>query len=175
MELLLRRTQYVGLFQRVKFKLWARIELDETEQKMLEQYQFRDAAVLGEFDFDLLKTSVYLGLVAGLLIGIVIAANNEMMTGAGSAPFVAFGVGYLFYNARREVIYVRDLLHGRTFRCSTVVALMQKEAKLEGAAFVLRQVLEGSRHWDGTEKLPIDALPREEAKEVILKAFPDAD
>ena len=81
-----------------------------------------------------------------------------------------FGVGYWYLNEKRETIFVKDVLHGRHFSCDSVVELARKEAWLEGACGVFRQVMESAKHWEGVERHTIKALPKEQAKELILRA-----
>ncbi|MFK7841708.1 MAG: hypothetical protein AB8B54_05540 [Sphingorhabdus sp.] len=175
MEILFRRTQYQTPFGRVKFKLWGRIEPDEAEQKLIDTYDFRPSVLIGELQEGLIKQSLVIGFLAALISGTAIGVETQSLEALGIALPIGIGAGFWWFHARREVIFVRDLLHGRTFKCGSVIDLVQKEAKLEGASFLLRQVVESSKQWDGTEKLPIEGLPRDEAKEVILKAFPSVD
>ena len=76
----------------------------------------------------------------------------------------------LHADSQRETIFVKDLLHGRNFTCESVVELARKEAWLEGACGVFRQVMESAKHWDGVERHTIEPLPKEQAKELILRA-----
>lgn len=175
MEILFRRTQYVNQLGNVKFKLWGRIDVDETEEKLIDAYSFRGAVLTGELQEGLIKQCLIIGALVFFIVAAMLAVNFDPTKAIGGGLLTGFTAGYWWYNAKREQIFVRDLLFGRTFICNSVIELVQKEAKLEGAAFLLRQVLESSKQWDGTEKLPIEGLPREQAKEVILKAFPSVD
>lgn len=62
-------------------------------------------------------------------------------------------------------------MHGRYFSCGSVVELARKEAWLETATAFLRQVMESAKHWDGTERRPVEVLPKDEAKRIILRGF----
>ena len=77
---------------------------------------------------------------------------------------------YMWINEKRETIMVQDLIHGRHFTCKSVVELAKKEAWLESACGVFRQVMESAKHWDGVERHTIEPLPKEQAKELILRA-----
>ena len=81
----------------------------------------------------------------------------------------ALAAGYWWYNQRRETIYLKDLAHGRQFKCNSIINLIKKEAELEGIVGLVRQVLESAKHWDGTESIPIEALPKDEAKQYVLR------
>ena len=69
------------------------------------------------------------------------------------------------------VVFVIDMLHGRNFTCDSVIELAKKEAWLEGACALFRQVMESAKHWDGVERHTIEPLPKEQAKELILRAY----
>ena len=77
---------------------------------------------------------------------------------------------FAYYNEIREHIYVRDLVHGRTFRCFSIIELIQKEEYLKGVSAYLRQVLQSAKHWDGQEVVPVPVLAPAEAKLMIAKS-----
>ena len=81
------------------------------------------------------------------------------------------GAGYWWFNEKRETIFVSDLLHGRHFSCPSVIELARKEAWLSTVTSFLRQVMESAKNWDGTETNEIDALPKAEAKLVMLRGL----
>ena len=81
------------------------------------------------------------------------------------------GAGYLFFDRKRETIYVKDLLHGRYFSCPSIIELARKEAWLEIIVSYLRQVMASAKHWDGTETLDVAALPKDEAKLVMIQGL----
>jgi len=81
------------------------------------------------------------------------------------------GVPIIYYFALREEVRVRHLTNGgRTFRCESVVALIHKEADIEGKCSYLRQLLESAKHWDERETIPIPPLDKINAKLALLKA-----
>ena len=81
------------------------------------------------------------------------------------------GGGWWYANEKRETIYVRDLMHGRNFKCDSVVDLARKEAWLATVVSFLRQVMETAKHWDGTESHKVEPLPKDEARQVILRGL----
>ena len=83
--------------------------------------------------------------------------------------FVAGGVGWYIWNKYRETIFVSDLLHGRYFKCRTVVDLAKKEAYLNNITMTLRQVMESARHWHGVQAHDVPVLPPDEARQFVVK------
>ena len=172
MELLFKREQTTGNVGRVNFKLWGKIEVTEDEQALLNRYGFAESILIGADDRLLLRGAVKLGaivfVVAAILFAYLLDSGVVGFLGGGAA---GYGAGYWYMNENRETIFVRDLLHGRHFKCESVVELAKKEAWLEGACALFRQVMESAKHWDGVEKHTIEPLPKDLAREMILKAF----
>ncbi len=83
----------------------------------------------------------------------------------------AGGFSYWYINEKRETIFVRDLLHGRHFKCESVVELARKEAWLTTIVSYLRQVMESAKNWDGTERHTVEPLPKDEARQFIIKSI----
>ena len=156
---------------RVNFKLWGKLEVTEDEQALINRYRFDESILIGADDRALLTAAIKLGgivfVIAALLLTYML--NGTMGFFGGAAAGV--GAGYWLMNEKRETIFVKDLLHGRNFTCESVVELAKKEAWLEGACGVFRQVMESAKHWDGVERHTIDPLPKEQAKDLILRAF----
>jgi hypothetical protein len=171
MELLFKREQTSGKMGRVNFKLWGKLEVSEDEQALINRYRFDESVLIGADDRALLTAAIKLGgivfAIAALLLTYML--NGTMGFFGGAAAGV--GAGYWLMNEKRETIFVKDMLHGRNFTCDSVVELAKKEAWLEGACGVFRQVMESAKHWDGVERHTIDPLPKEQAKELILRAF----
>lgn len=170
MDILFKREQTTGRVGRVTFKLWSKLEFDESEKALIKRYRFDEAIMIDALQPTLIRNAGLLGLVAGLfamiLFGTFLPGSVSMLLG-----LLAFGgTAYWHYHEKRETIFVRDLLHGRHFACKTVIDLAKKEAWLTSIAALLRQVMESAKHWDGTETIQIEALPKEEARQFILKA-----
>ncbi len=173
MELLFKREQTSGGVSRVNFRLWAKLELTNDEQALMNRYQFDASVLAGTDDWELLlKRSALVGagvfLAVTALLMLTFGLSFKVLLGGAAAG--AFAT-YWYMNEHRETVYVKDLLHGRNFRCESVVGLAKKEAYLEGACGLFRQVMESAKHWDGVERHTIEPLPKELAKEMILKAF----
>ena len=154
-----------------KFKLWAKIELEPDEQAVVDHYRFDQAMLIDGFQPELVKKT------ATIAASVFVVATIFFWTMAGfsSALFLALIAGgvaaYFYYDKRRETIFVRDLLHGRYFSCASVIDLARKEAWLETITAFLRQVMESAKHWDGTEAIKIEALPKDLAKQMMIKGI----
>jgi len=171
MDLLFKREQTPGKLARVQFKLWGKIELEEEEQKLLDRYGFHEAVLIAAIQPLLIRMTLYVAggtfFVSGAIFNLVFSVGFSLLL----AIAAGIGAGYWYFNEKRETIFVKDLLHGRYFSCSSVVELARKEAWLETVVAFLRQVMESAKHWDGTERHTIEALPKDEARQVILKGI----
>jgi len=171
MDLLFRREQTTGTLTRVNFKLWGKIELDEEEQGLVTRYNFDDAVLIAVLQPYLLRQAIMISaatfFAALILFGAVLGASVGFMLGLVGG----FMAGLWWINEKRETIYVRDLLHGRHFACDSVVELVRKEAWLITVVSYLRQVMVSAKHWDGTEHHAIEPLPKDEARQVILRGL----
>ncbi len=171
MDLLFRREQTPGRFARTQFKLWAKIELDEEEQQLVDRYRFYDAVLIAAIQPRLIRTTLFVVAVTFLVSGAVFNLLLPFRFSLVLAIAAGIGAGYWFFNEERETIFVKDLLHGRNFSCGSVVDLARTEAWLQTVVAFLRQVMESAKHWDGTERHVIEALPKDEARQVILKGI----
>jgi hypothetical protein len=171
MDLLFRREQRPGSLARVDFHLWGKLEPDEEETLLLEHYEFRNAILVQVTQPELLQRAITIGVVLGLgcfaLFAYFLSIQIGVLLGLPLGAAAAFG----YFNEKRETVYVRDLLHGRFFKCDSVVELARKEAWLTTVVSYLRQVLESAKHWDGTEQNRIEPLPKDEARRVILRGL----
>jgi len=171
MKLLLKRDQTPGTVGKVKFRLWGKVELDDDETEIVKRYNF-DAKVLVRADQPtLIRTA---SLIAAGVWFILFAITLPGMGGAVGfivALLGGGGAGYFYYHQKRETIYVRDLIHGRYISCESIIDLAREEAWLGVVTSFLRQVMESAKHWDGTETLDIEALPKDEAKLVMLRGL----
>lgn len=170
MELLFKREQTSGKMGRVNFKLWGKLEVSEDEQALINRYRFDESVLIGSDDSELLRKAIKLGAIVFVIAAALLTymAGGRMGFIGGIAAGV--GAGYWLMNEKRETIFVKDMLHGRNFTCDSVVELAKKEAWLEDACGVFRQVMESAKHWDGVERHTIEPLPKEQAKELILRA-----
>ena len=166
MNLLFNRSQTSGSFGKVKFNLWGKLELTKAEQDLVQRYRFDQSTLIAMIQPGLLRRSIVVGVI---LFSIFAAFGLYLGTvGAALGGLVGIFCAFMYFHNNRETIYVKDLLHGRFFKCETVVDLAHKEAFLERACAYLRQVMESATHWDGEEKVKINPLPKAEAKEFML-------
>ena len=154
-----------------KFKLWAKIELDPEEQVVLDHYRFDQAVLIDSFQPELMKKTAMLAgaafVVATLFFWSILSFTGALFWGLIAAGAAA----YFYFDKKRETIFVRDLLHGRYFSCGSVIELARKEAWLETITGFLRQVMESAKGWGGTEAIKIEALPKDIAKQLIVKGL----
>ena len=171
MELLFKRDQTAGAIGKVKFKLWGKVELDQDEQEIVKRYRFDNAVLIVADQSMLLRMCALMGAGA-FVVAFAVFASFLSTTIAFLAALVAGGgAAYWYFNEKRETILVKDLIHGRYFTCDSVVELARKEAWLALVSSFLRQVMESAKHWDGTERHDIEALPKDEARQVIIKGL----
>lgn len=160
-----------GVGPRPKFKLWAKVELEPDEQKVIDHYHFDKYILIDSIQPDLLRFTAYVAgatLVVSFMIFWTMAKSD---TAAFLAVLAAGGAAYFYYDKHRETIFVRDLLHGRYFSCKSIIELARKEAWLETVTAFLRQVMESAKHWDGTETIKVPVLDKEEAKRIVIKGL----
>ena len=167
MELLFKREQSAVKIGRVAFKLWGKIELNDDEQALVKRYRFDETVLIYEDTPNLFRNAGLLGALAGIVAYVVFDVIFPASAAAVLALIAAGGVGYWHIHNTRETIFVRDLMHGRHFSCPSIIDLSKKEAHLTGIVSVLRQVMESAKHWDGTGRHTIDALPKEEARRLV--------
>jgi hypothetical protein len=170
MKLLFKRNQTPGQVGKVKFQLWGKVELDEDESEIVKRYKFDNAILIEAVQPTLIRNAV---LIA---IGVWVVLATVLAPGMGTMGFVlgvlgGAGAGYFYFHQKRETIFVKDLIHGRYFTCDSIIELARKEAWLGVVTSFLRQVMESAKHWDGTETLDIDALPKDEAKLVMIRGL----
>lgn len=173
MKLLFRRSQAKTIFGRPVFKLWARMEFEDDEHELVRYYRFEAAKLIEVIQPGLIQRSILAGFGAFSLCLIGLWAVNvvgfELML--ISSFVLGLAGGWIYFDRRRETIFVRDLIHGRYFKCRSIIDLARKEAWLELITSFLRQVLETAKYWDGTEAVPIDALSKQEAKYMVISGL----
>lgn len=167
MDLLFKREQTSGTFFAVIFRLWGKVELDEEEQALVSRYRLNEAVLIASEQENLIRQAAIAGAGVSAIVGIVFYWLFGFF-GVVLGILVGLGFGYYYFHEKRETIRVKDLLHGRYFRCHSIVELARKEAHLTGTVSYLRQIIESAKHWDGTERRQVDPLPPEDAKRAIL-------
>ncbi len=156
----------------VIFHLHAELELDAEEEELIRKYKLAGAPLVHSDLIEDLKRAFRPGLLLGVLTFIVFWMWASFEPAVFLGFLVTIGMTGAYFHTERELILVRHLLDGgRTFHCDSIVALIQKEAYLEGVSGYLRQVLESAKHWHDREVLPIKPLDKAAAKQAILKAL----
>jgi hypothetical protein len=171
MKLLCKRDQTAGKVGRVKFRLWGKVELDDEENEIVKRYKFDEAVLLWADQPRLIRNSALIGVVVWLVLFSLLISPFGTAGAAIVALLGGGGGGYFYFHQKRETIFVRDLIHGRYFSCPSIIDLARDEARLGIMTSFLRQVMESAKHWDGTETLDIEALPKDEAKLVMIKGL----
>lgn len=157
------------------FKLHAKVDLEEDEAKLISRYNMNDSVLIEVLQPKLFGHSVLFGFLIFIITTPIIAMNLWREIGLGwtgvfcVSAIIAIICGYIFYHQKRETVYLKDLIVGRYFNCSSVVELARKEAWLEGVTGYLRQVVESAKHWGGTETREIPVLPKDEALKLIVR------
>lgn len=170
MELLFKRAQTAGTVGRVKFRLFAKVELDEGERAVIRRYQFDEAVLIEAFQPGLIRAGALIGVAVFIAVAALLSTAIPLTWAILFGAFAGAGSGWCYVNEKRETIFVRDLIHGRHFSCGSVIDLAKKEAWLSGLVYFLRQVMESAKHWDGAESVPVEALPKDEARLLIMRS-----
>ncbi len=151
------------------FTLWAKAEFTEDEYALLQKYRFNDALLIADDWLAMLQRSFRTAVMLGFVAWWLLFAFFSWSVSTSLAVLLVLILTAVYYNELREHIYVRDLVHGRVFRCFSIVELVQKEEYLKGITAYLRQVLETAKHWDGREVVPVPTLTPQEAKALVAK------
>lgn len=153
----------------VMFILWVKAELDRDEKELLKKYRFQDAMLLADDWVATLRRCFRSSLMLGFFLWVVLFIFFSWTTSTSLTLLAVALLTLLSYNELRGNIYVRDLLHGRKFRCFSIVELIRKEHHLMVLSAYLRQVLESAKNWDGREVLEIPPLTPEAAKQLVIE------
>jgi len=182
MELFLQRSQKERV-RRPRFELWAKFDLSPDEKLLMNKYQ-PHSALLSEDEPESRarkwRRSVITGAILSSVMCLVIAYLDVYRPALGGLnPFlniqpigsIPMWIGMLFigwyvftswvFTHIREDIIVADILRGRSFRCKSIVILLEKEDLLKKRAHEFRQFLEAMKTWGGMDIITIK--PGEEA------------
>lgn len=178
MKLLLGRSQKQAVFSLVPlrigigvmFNLHAELELDAEENVLIDKYRFSSAPLVQSNPIDDLKKAFRPAVLVGLVVGAFSLAFTSIPAAFALGGATTLVMTIIYFNVTRELILVSDLLQGgRTFRCDSIIELIEREAFLQGICSYLRQVLESAKHWDTNETVQIPPLDPAEAKQAVLK------
>ena len=155
----------------VMFKLHAELELDDEEKQLMQKYRFAKAPLVLSDPIDDLKMAFRPAALLGLVTFVAFWILGSFSTAVSLALLVILVMTVVYFKTMRELILVSDLLDGgRTFRCDSIIELIQKEAFLEGISEYLRQVLESAKNWHDREVIPIKPLDKALAKQAVLSS-----
>lgn len=178
MDLLLQRAQNLSATTgRTDFKLHAQVDFDEEENALTKKYNLDKTVLIAVDQPGLFRNSIIVIFLCFVVLTPIIAWNlfREIALGWTGVYAISLAlsiaVGFFYYHQKRETIYLRDLIHGRYFKCPSIIELAKKEAWLDGTVSMLRQVMETAKHWDGTERREILPLPPEDAKRAVIRSI----
>ena len=181
MELLLQRSQKERV-SRPRFELWAKFDLDANENALIDKYK-PQSALLSEDEpasrARKWRRSVITGGILSMVVCLIIAYLSLYRPALGGInPFLLFQpfdnipmwigllllgwfvfTSWVFAHIREDII-VADILRGRSFRCKSIVILLEKEDLLKKRAQEFRQFLEAMKTWGGMDIITIK--PNEE-------------
>lgn len=169
MKILMKRAQSPGRFFRVSFKLWAKLELEKDEQAIIDRYDFDQSVLIFIYQEYRFTKAFACGFVASVVLFFIGGDIFGRDWGLLIALLSLVGITWFLMDYWRETVYVKDLLHGRNFRCASIERLVSKEYFLKHACGYLRQVMETAKHWGGTQSDDIPALDPEMAKQFLIK------
>ena len=158
-------------FRAPSFKLWAKIELTPEELAIVSHYRFEKALLIDAIQPGLLKSAALAGFGAFVLSLALLSSMFPFSSTGFLAFLIGCGVGYIYFDKKRESVWVRDLMAGRYFACTSIIDLARKEAWLEAIVGYLRQVMKSAETWDGTETIPIKPMDKDAAKRFMVQGL----
>ncbi|MEP3422876.1 MAG: hypothetical protein ABJN35_14140 [Erythrobacter sp.] len=167
MDILFKREQTAGSVGRVHFKLWCKIDLNEEEQALLDHYSLDNALLIEADEQKLFRQAGLLGLGVFLVTFVILFFIGSLDTAVLLGGMFGIGSAVWFFNEKRETILVRDVLHGRHFKCKSVIGLAKKENHLRAVISQLSAVIASAKHWDGEERTQVETPTRTEAKQIL--------
>jgi hypothetical protein len=153
----------------VMFQLHAELELDEEEESLVKKYKFEKSLLVASDPIEDLKMSFRPAALLGIIAFIVFWIIGSFSTAFTLGLLVTLVMTGVYFRTLREQIIVSDLLNGgRTFRCDSIIELIDKEAYLEHISEYLRQVIESAKNWHDREAITIKPLNKADAKKAVL-------
>jgi hypothetical protein len=156
MQLVMRRNRLTGN-EWHKFKINARMVLNEDEKSLLARYVLQDVILTpGNVRRDARRAVLISAGLSLLLYGI-------LRIGAGFPPLIAVLIfpflAYLIYHQIREEVRVKDLLDGRDFKARSLLQLLQKEYAIRKMSAVFSTVVSQARTWHEPEVIELEPQP----------------
>lgn len=167
MRLLIQRQQQSMPLGRIKFYLSSRLELDEDERYLVRKYKAQDAIVYaGDVRKDIIKSAIWavpLTIIAVVALYVFISTTGIVYTGPTLGPFGVILAIYailwlVVYGGIKETVTLADLMHGRAFKCRSILDIQAVEELLRQMAFSIAQLLDDMKNWGGREVVPVAPL-----------------
>ena len=172
MKIIFKRTQYRSwLLRRVRFRLWCELELEQTEKEAIRHYDLAPAILASIEVPNLMRYALVAAAVTAPVSFFLFAYFFGRVTGGFLACGSALAAGWFVYDYFRETIYVKDLVHGRDFRCGTVSWLAWQEDELKKLVAILKRVIETSKYWDGGDVIEVPPYDEDFARDVIVTRY----
>lgn len=172
MKILFRRAQARTLIlKRVCFGLWCELELTEEEKGVIKHYGFDQAILYFQPWTHLIRPALAWGAFTAFISFFLFGFFLGRAIG-GTLAIVVFAFTVWFYIDRwREIIWVKDVIHGRDFRCYDVTGLVLKERKLEELCGYFRDMMENAKNWDGNQIYEVPPFDAEMARKRIMGEY----
>lgn len=171
MKILFRRRQTAGRFRRVGFLIWCKLELDEEEIALIKRYDFDKSVLIYSDQENLLRNALIAGVIVLVVAFFLVSAPFGRSVGIPVAIGLWLFSTWFYFDWFRETVLVKDLMHGRNFRSTSIVEFARREDWLKQICAYLRQVMESAKHWDGDEIVPVAPLDPEMAKQVMIRGL----
>ncbi len=171
MNLFYKRSQGRNIFNQPVFTLAAKVELNPEERRILDKYKLRTGKLYTAEQPTLIRDCITIAMPVFLVVFLMIlfwfigtfglaalaprSFPSVMILSGGGAVVAAAVIAFLYFHFTRQSIYVTDLINGRKFNCSSVMALVAFEQDMEKAVSCFAYVMETSALWGGKQQRTI--------------------
>jgi len=164
MQLVMKRSRlHSGIWFR--FKINARLVLEETEKRLLVKYALNDVPLTeGRTRRDLIRAALItlpIAVIFTVVIAFILAVLRVFAIGYPIAVFISILIVIYIYTFMqiREVVLVNDLLVGRDFKARSLLALLHKEHQLREMSAGFERILEQAETWHIPEVIDLTPKP----------------
>jgi hypothetical protein len=164
MQLVMKRSRlYSGIWFR--FKINARLVLEETEKRLLVKYTLKDVPLTDRRTRrDLIRAALIIipiAVIFAVVIAFIVAVLRVIAFGLPIVVFISILVVIYIYTFMqiREVVFVNDLLVGRDFKARSLLALLHKEHQLREMSKAFQNILEQAETWHIPEVIDLTLEP----------------
>jgi hypothetical protein len=160
MQLLLHPSTMPRITGNFRFRLWVKFEVTPEERSLITKYAVnRTILWRGRILRDFVRAVLW-GTLPALIISAFIVSDLERNAWPGLPiviPLIVWsGLVYLIYHQIREEVRVADVLQGRFFKSSSVLALYERERVITKAAMVFERLLERLTTWEQPEIITLE-------------------